>query len=215
MYDDFIKNTNPLIKFLSCLFIILATVLFKTLPSFIVIFIINLIVILMEKNVKTYVKSLKKYSFILILFSLIYIIIVGYYNLYIFIIKMILILNILNVIIETSDFNSLHYTIYKLLFILRVFNVNVDSLSYKITLFIYFFKYYISGSDCVKDIFILNPKRFVIRVIYADQEIKKLDLSLKLNFYRLSKYRITIKDICILLFALTIFIITIYKEVII
>lgn len=214
MYNNYVKSINPFIKLLSLLLLVLSIILSKSLPLFVVLLIISfIIVIVSEKNVKLYVKLFKNIIIKLILITIIYIIVIGYDKVYLFLFKMALIINSITIFCRTTDFMQLHYSINKLLIILRIFRIDTQTISYNIALYLYFFKYYIDSKKKIKNNIKFIPKKVLIKIIYAEEKIRQLDISLKLKFYKLCSFKTNVKDIYILIFFVCLFIATIYKEV--
>ena len=214
MFNDLLKNTNPFIKFLSFVIIIFTIIVSKTLPSIIVITLLSIILILINnKSVKEYVNFLKHIIVILILLTIIYIIVIEYGNVVLFTYKALLLFNVFKIYFDNNKFSDLDYSINMLFKPLEIFKINIDKISYTIVLNIYFIKCYISSKDEAK-FRGFNLKRIIERIVYADEKVKRLDISLKLKFYRLFKYKVTIKDVIIILVFISVFIAAILKEVI-
>ena len=215
MQKRIIKSINPFVRTLSFIIFLFSIVVAKTIPSFIVITLLFIIMIILNnENVKEYVNYLKRSIFLLLLITIVYIIIVGYCNLLIFIYKLLLLMIIIYIMFRNYDFNELDYSINKLVKPLKIFKINVDKLSFSITLNLFFIKYYFEKDKTNWNINKLNPKHFIEKIMYVDENVKKLQLSLKLKFYKINKYSITLKDILILSIFIVVFIATIYKEVI-
>lgn len=215
MQKRIIKSINPFVRTLSFIIFLFSIVVAKTIPSFIVITLLFIIMIILNnENVKEYVNYLKRSIFLLLLITIVYIIIVGYCNLLIFIYKLLLLMIIIYIMFRNYDFNELDYSINKLVKPLKIFKINVDKLSFSITLNLFFIKYYFENDKTNWNINRLNPKHIIEKIMYVDENVKKLQLSLKLKFYKINKYSITLKDILILSIFIVVFIATIYKEVI-
>ena len=99
--------------------------------------------------------------------------------------------------------------------------IDVDIVSYNIVSFIYFIKFYINSKKiilskrknkiCYKFSFKYN---ILPRILFAINELKKIESNLKLNFYEIKVENKNAKSKGLLIAFLLTFIVVIFKEVI-
>lgn len=181
------------------------------------------LLILTNKSVKFYLDSIKNFKLWLLFSFIAYIIIVGnvLYSVR-FIYKVILIILLLTQFSLTITFQSLTNGI-KTLLRLFIKEAYLDKISYNVVSFIYFINFYINSK---KDIlrhynedklirYSFSFKRNVLpRLFLAASKTKKIESSLKIKFYEPKFENKSTKSNIVLFVFLLLFIIVIFKEVI-
>lgn len=198
----FIANSIYLIIFMSILSIIL--------------------LILTNKSVKLYIFFLENVKTWLLFIFIAYIIIFrNVLNSFIFIYKLMLIILIVKQFSLTVNFQSLTSGVKTLLKPLNKFNL--DKLSYDIVIFIYFINFYINSKKEIFTNYTLNKKisyslslkhNILPRLFLTISKINKLESSLRLKFCKIKFEKNNIKSNIILFAFLVLFIIVVFKEVI-
>lgn len=225
MQNNFIKRISPSVRLIILIILLLMIVLAKSLYLMLFLTILILILFLIsEKKVNQCVKTIKKIMFILLFYEFIYIIILGdyrFYNLVLSAYKLILISCLISVVILNVTFNEFHSGLYRLFFSLKKFNIDVEKFTFYLSLSFCFIKEMIFSFDEIKKIQIENGKEKIklknlmqLSLIYSIDRLGKFQDNLKVSFYKLN-YKKTdkISKIVLILF-LIIFVIFIFKEVI-
>ncbi len=225
MLNKYLKRMTTLSKFISIILLIIMIFIAKSTFFILSLTIISTIFLLelgdIEKNVKEYFNTLKKTSFILMFVVLAYIIIIGFNaRILLLIYKMVICVLLIKCLLINSSFEKIDGAIYKLLSPLKKTGLNIDSLSYNLTLYIYFVKYIVDSGDKIKKARKLFGKKgihikelLIPRFLYSLEETNKLENNLKINFYTRRVEKINSNSIVILSIFIILFIISIFKEV--
>lgn len=223
MQNRFIKNITPCVKILITFLIICTLAVAKSLFLIAFITILSLIILIMAGgSVNKYVDFIKKIFiwllFIVIMYIIIYKSITG---LVVFMYKIVLSVTLIDGIISRLDFDELHSGIYGMLTPLRKFNINVESKSFNIALNIVFLKEFLNSSDKISESQLMRNKRsygikyfFFPRLLNSIYYVKNLEDVLQLKFYSLKREKINFKSVISLLLFIFLFVVAIFKEVI-
>ena len=221
--NNLIKGTSPVIRLLIFIMIVFSLVIAKSL--YLVLFITSFVLILCmitPLKANEYVKSFKKYSFVLLILYIIYIIISKEYrmlNMLFIGYKIIVIFILTKVFAKNTSFDEMHEAIYGVLFPLRKFDLEKVSfdLLLSFSLLKIFFDSKIKVQELIKqkEINRFNIiKIFKIRIIDTVKNFESLQDRLKLNFYKVKYKKSNLKSKFILALSIMFFIICIFKEVI-
>lgn len=225
MQNNCFKSINVSTRILIVLLLGLSIFIANSIYLIIFLSILILIsLILTNKNVKNYIYFIKKIKFLLLFILVAYIIIFrNIFGLLIFIYKLILIVLIIKQFTLNINFESLNNGIKTLLRPFHKTKKDLDNLSYNITLMIYFIKFYINTDDKITNMyknkkglnFKLSLKKYILpRVFMTVFEITKLENSMKLKYYKPKFESRNIKSFILLLMCIILFIVVIFKEVI-
>lgn len=173
-----------------------------------------------NKSIKTYLKILKKYSIILFIFTLVYIIIFREYSVFhssIFVLKLILLLIAMYIFSICFEFDELHEAIHGVLIPFKAFNI--EKISYDIAISLYMIKFFFDSKQEIRNKHNNNQRfGFVIfspmRIIYMVNRADRLQTKLKLNHYNLKHNNFNTKSKFWLVFVILFLIVCIIKEVI-
>lgn len=225
MQSNIISKITPKVR-LICLFILsIGLLLAKSI--FLVLFITTLTLILLiitRKRVNTYVNIIKKISILLLFFLFIYIIMFEYnvFNWLIFAYKLIIVTLLFTVFYFNTCFSQLHQAIYGCLKFLEKIKINVESISFDIAITLVFLKSLITNKHMIEGIQKLygkkqlNLKNYILPVfINATIETNEFECHLKTKFYKLSYRKNDSFSKFILIIFVTLFILMLFKEVII
>lgn len=225
MQNNFITKISPIVRIFILIILILILLLAKSL--YLILFITTLTLILFIKTdtkVNLYVKFFKRSFILLLIFIIEYIIIFGLNNLVSIILllyKLLIIVGLVEIYLINTDFKGLHKGLHSLIYPLKKLNVNIEKVSYNMTIMFYFYKFICDSKAKVKGKQILfNKKSFSVkkyilpRIICALEDLENFENSLKINFYKLDNKKIDLKSKIILFIFIVIFIVSVFKEVI-
>ena len=115
----------------------------------------------------------------------------------------------------------MHSGIYRILSPFKIFGVNIDKKSYNFAIDIIFLNEFLYSSDKIEKIQTHNNKKsyrikyFIFpRLLISINYIKNLESSLKLKFYTIKSFKTNFKSILLLILFISLFLMAIYKEVI-
>lgn len=219
------QNNEVTLSFkLLILLLLSATILIaKSLYLILFITVFSLIIIILnEKSVNIYINTLKKHAFLLLFIEIIYIIVCGnIVGSFLFLYKLVLITILIKNIMININFNKLHSAIYTLLIPVLIFKIDLGKISFDITESIYFIKYFMESKRIINQLQDFKNKRkynlkhfWVPRLLYSNNKINLLNVNLEAKFYKLNKEKINIKSYIFLTIFIVIFIIALFKEVI-
>lgn len=224
MSNNIITKISPSIRILILIILILILLLAKSI--YLILFITTLALILLlitGKKVNLYVKTLKKMSIILLIFLIIYIIMFEQYSVIyniVLLVKLIIIVLLVKILFLNMNFSSLHEGVYGILKFLKKYDVNVENLSLDITLSIYFIRFFMNSKDHImkvqniNGIKKINMKNLIMpSIIYSINQLDKLQNNLKIKFYKLRYKKVNIYSKVILILFVLLFIVCIFKEV--
>ena len=174
-------------------------------------------IILTDKSVKEYIYLIKKFKFWLLFIFITYIMFFrNILNSLILCYKFILILFTLKQFSLTVNFESLNDGINSLL--KRIIKNNSSKISYNVTLILYFIKFYINTPDKTNNLYYENKwsfKKYIIPKIYmVINKLTKLENALRLKCYKSKVESFSLKSIILEYLYLLLFIVVIFKEVI-
>lgn len=224
MQNNIISKISPTVRII-CLFI-LSISLFLARSVFLILLITTLTLILMVttgRKVNLYVNTLKKIYILLLFLLIVYIIMFEYniFNILIFTYKLIIVALLFVIFCFNTNFNQLHQSIYGCLKPLKKLNFDIEQLSFDIVLALKFLKILINQKDCVlkKQVTYgkkqLNLKNYIMPIfINSVNEFNELQYDLKTKFYKLSYSSSNIFSKIILILFLILFIVVVFKEVI-
>ncbi len=210
-------------KFMILLFLVLTLMIAKSLYLIILFTIfISIILILVNYNVNKYKNMLKNVIIWLLFVGIIYIIVYGLsLNLLLVLYKTILIFILLDIFSSITTFDQLNSALYVILSPLKLFNKDVYNISFKLTLDILFIKKIISFDNKIlefqtlKNKYKYNVKNYLIpKLMYITKYVKQTEENLILNFYVIKKEKMNIKSILVLNLSFMLFLVAIFKEVI-
>ena len=225
MQNNIITKISPITRIVAFFILTLSLLMAKSI--FLILFITTLTLLLFiitNKKVKLYVKIFKKIVLLLLILLLTYIIMFSQFDIFsifIFAYKLVIISIIITIFILNSNFKSIHEGLYCLLLPLKKLNINIEKISLDVTLSIYFVKFLIESKDKIKKMQIIKGKKIINiknyllpRLIYSTNKLEVLQSNLKIQFYRLNYKKTNLLSKIILILSLLMFIICIYKEVI-
>lgn len=225
MSSNVITRISPSVRMLILIILILSLLLAKSI--YLLLFIITLTLILCiitGKKVNLYVKALKKMSILLLIFIIIYIIIFRQYDIIsicILLVKLIIVVVLFKILFLNMNFCDLHMGIYGILKPLKRYGFNIEKISLDITLSIYFINF-LMESNCeikkvqkINGIKKINVKNLILpSIIYSINQLDKLQSNLKVKFYKLNYKKANISSKIILILFILLFVICVYKEVV-
>lgn len=223
MQNSFINKITVSSRILILVLLICTLFIAKSIFLIISISILTLIIsILTNKSVKLYFNSIKKsISWLLFIFIVYIIIYSSVSNAFIFIYKLILSIVLIKGFLFTVNFNTLNSGIYKILKGFKKLKLDIESISYNITIYIYFLKYLFDSSDRIKKLQNINGKRkygikyfLMPRLLNSINEVNNLENSLKLKYYNINEEKINVRSILLLVVFIILFITALFKEVI-
>lgn len=210
-------------KFMILLFLILTLMIAKSLYliTFFSIFIL-IILILVNYSVKKYKELLKNIIIWLLFVGIVYIIIYGMsLNLLLVLYKTILIFILLDIFSWVTTFDQVNSALYTIFSPLKILNKDVENISFKLTLDIIFIKKILTFDNKIFEVQTLknkykyNIKNYLLpRLMYITKYIKQIEENLILNFYVIKKERMNIKSILVLNLFFMLFLVALFKEVI-
>lgn len=210
-------------KFMILLFLILTLMIAKSLYliTFFSIFIL-IILILVNYSVKKYKELLKNIIIWLLFVGIVYIIIYGIsLNLLLVLYKTILIFILLDIFSWVTTFDQVNSALYTIFSPLKILNKDVENISFKLTLDIIFIKKILTFDNKIfefqtlKNKYKYNIKNYLLpRLMYITKYIKQIEENLILNFYVIKKERMNIKSILVLNLFFMLFLVALFKEVI-
>ena len=222
--NNFIKRVTPLERLLILIIICLCLITAKSI--YLILFITTLTLILLlitDKNIKIYVKSLKKVIPLLLIYLIIYIIVLRKYNILfnlVLLYKILIILILVKIYLLNTSFKDMHYGVYKIINPLKRFNIDTSKISLDFVLSLYFIKCFmgsfesISYSQKLSGVRKYNIKNYFLPVIVCS--INKMNQrieNLKISFYNVNKNS-NIKSKILLILFIILFIVSVFKEVI-
>ncbi len=223
--NNFIKRVAPLERLLILIIICLCLIIAKSI--YLILFITTLTLILLlitDKNIKIYVKSLKKVIPLLLIYLIIYIIVLRKYNILfnlVLLYKILLILILVKIYLLNTSFNEIHYGIYKIINPLKRIHIDTYKISLDFVLSLYFIKCFMDSFESISDSQKLsgvrkyNIKNYVFPVIVCS--INKMNQrieNLKISFYNINEKTSNIKSKILLILFIILFIVCMFKEVI-
>lgn len=225
MSSNAITRISPSVRILILLILILSLLLARSL--YLILFITTLTLILCiitGKKVNLYVKTLKKMSILLLIFLIIYIIIFRQYDIIsigVLLGKLIIVVVLIKILFLNMNFSDLHNGIYGVLKPLKRNNLDIEKFSLDIALSIYFINFLMESKDEIKKVQQMNGikriniKNFILpSVVYSINQLEKLQSNLKVKFYKLNYKNANIYSKLILILFVLLFIVCVYKEVV-
>lgn len=223
MQNKFIGNISTSVKILIQLMLIVILLIAKSIYLILFITVLVLILLILSNiNVKVYIKSLKNSFIWLLFFVLVYIIV--FRNIFVALIltyKLILVILILKSFLVTTNFNKLSDGIYTLIYPLKRTKLNIENLSYKISISLFYIIYYLDSKSKIRSLkkICVNKglyyKNYLVsRVFIAVDDINNLEFQLKLKFYSPKKEKLNFKSYLLLFLFSLLFITAIFKEVV-
>ena len=225
MQNNFITKISPNVRFTVFLLIILILIFANSI--YLIAFTTTLILIMLiltEKKVNQYVNSFKNLIFPLLNLFVLYIIVFKEYNLFstiLFWYKSVLSVVLIDIFIFNTNFKSLNEGVYSFFSALKLLKVNVERFSFDISMSLYFIKIFVDSKQEIlyvqksNGIIKHNIKNYLFsRVIYSINTLNLFQENLKIDLYKLNYAKADFKSKIIFLTFLIIFIICIFKEVI-
>jgi len=223
MRNNIIKTITPSVRILILILLILTLFLSnsKLLTLFVTV-LTFLILILSNRTLNLYIQSIKKSTIWLIFSFAVYIIIYGsIIGSIVFLYKLILTIILIKCFILSTSFNELNSGIYKLLSPLKKFNLNIKHLSFNTSLYTHYIMYLRDSSNIIEKSQVLNNKKsysvkylLLPKIMLSIDSIKNLENHLKLNFYNIKEEKLNTESILLLVVFIILFLIVIFKEVI-
>ena len=221
--NKFIDTISPSVRLIILFLLVFSLIIAKSLYLFLSITIIVLVLyIITNESANEYIKFFKKIYPLLLILLTTYIIIFSEYNLLKIMLvsgKIIISSFMIKVFEVNISFDELHEAIYGMLYMFKKFNIEKFSLDIAFSLCL--IKFWFDSKDQIKEVQILNGKRingitkFIMpRLLFSIDELNKLQLRLKLNFYKLKYKKVNRRSKLALLVAVAFFIVCIFKEVI-
>lgn len=222
MQQRLISNVSATSKLISLFFIILILFMAKSLFLISFITILGIIsIVLSDKNVKLYVDVLKRSLFVLLFFSVIYIIffrdIVG---LFLFIYKLVIIIVFLKSFKLSVNFVELANAFYTILKPFKIIG-NLEKKVHTIVHYICFCDYFLESGINVKKVQLFRKKKinglkykFLPCLFYSIDKVSNLEECLNLNFYSIKKEKQNVKSMFIIMFFIILFVLAFFKEVV-
>lgn len=225
MSNNFMKEISPSVRIISSILLTLSLLLANSIYLIIFITILTVILILLkEDKVNTYVNLLKKCIILLLIILVAYIIVFGEYNIFnavIFLFKIIIILILIKIFILELEFRDLHHGIYGILIPIKIFGINIEKISFKLVVSIYFIKFLFNFNENIEMSQVLSSKRkfnlknnFFPMIINCVNQLETLQDNLKIQLYRLNYKKSNVCSRIIFLLVVFFFIVCIFKEVI-
>lgn len=223
MQDRVVKDITSIARAL--IFILLICTIFIAKSLFLILFltILTLIIIILSNySVNRYRKLLKKCAIWLLFTPIIYIIIYNNANsILIFAYKSIMVIALIDNFLYDITFGEVHNIIYSIIYPLKRTKFDIEEISFRMTINIFFAKsLLLSGnkivnSQLLKNKVNYNVKNFLMPILMiAINETTELEQSLIIKSYTLNKDKNNINsDIMVILFT-SLFIISVFKEVI-
>ena len=224
MQNNIISKISPIVRII-CLFIFSIS-LFIAKSIFLILFITTLTLILMVitgKKVNTYVNIIKKVAILLLFFLIVYIIMFEYnvFNWLIFAYKLIIVTLLFTVFYLNTGFSQLHQCIYGCLKPLEKTKIDVEDISFDIVMALFLLKSLIDNKLKISEIQKkygkrqLNIKNYILPIfINSVNDLEELQCNLKTKFYKLSYRKNNVFSKFILIVFVFLFILVIFKEVI-
>ena len=224
MQNNIISKISPTPRII-CLFI-LSISLFIAKSIFLILCITTLTLIFMiitEKKVNIYVNIIKKISILLLFLLIVYIIMFEYniFNWLFFIYKLIIVTFLFTIFYINTGFNQLHQSIYGCLKPLEKMKMDIEGISFDIVLSLFFLKSLIVNKQRISETQNiygkkqLNLKNYILPIfINSANELNEFQCQLKIKFYKLSYKKSNIFSKFILIVFLILFILVVFKEVI-
>lgn len=225
MQNNFITKVSPSVRLIALLILILTLLLAKSIYLILFITILTLILfVITDEKVNFYVKALKKLSLLLLIFLVAYIIMLKQQNIIsivLFSYKLLVIMVLILILFLNTDFKSMHEGFYGVLLPLKKINLDVEKISLDMTLSIWFIKFLMESKDEIKYSQILKSKKVInIKnlilpcIIYSINKLDILQNNLKIEFYKLKYKRINLRSKILLGMFLMLFVVCLFKEVI-
>ena len=223
MRNKFLDNVLTSVKIIVLFLLIVTICVAKSIYLILSVIVLEIIIMLiLSKSVKEYILFIKKNIFWLLIFLVTYILffrdILGLITLTY---KMILIIILVKLFINMISFESLNSAIYTFITPLKLFKIDVEDCSLNISLSIYFIICFYQSSDYIAKIKRISNKNksfikysLISRILFAQDSVDNKKINLNLKFYSVRKENLNIKSLLLLLIFIAIFIMTIYKEVI-
>lgn len=224
MQDNIIKKISPIVRLIVAIILILCLLMAKSL--YLILFITTFIIFLLvdtDKKVKLYVNITKKIIIILLFILFIYIIMLGKYQLLeilLLVYKTTIITIILAILSANTTFKELHEALYMFFSIFKK-NNQISQFTLDLALTFYFIKTLIFSSEEIKERQVLNGKSkigiknsILPRLIYSIDKLDQFQENLKINFYKINYNKINLKSKIILTIFLIMFVVCIFKEVV-
>lgn len=211
MQNSFLNKINVSVRLLCLILIIICIFLVKSAYLFIFFTLLfTILFILTDKSVKFYVESLKSLKILLLIIYIAYIIIFrNIPTFFVFVCKTVLSILFIKQFDLLMTFEKLNNGIKTLLKPIKI--LDIDSISYNVTLYIYFIKIYINSSN---ENFYCCKFNVFSRFFFTISKLNKLESSLKLKFYKPKFEEKNILSNITLTIFLLLFILVIFKEVI-
>jgi len=226
MQQKWINNISVTSKLVSIFILIVVLLMAKSLMLLgVVTILVAISVFVSNKNVKLYVEVLKNALFLLLFFSVIYIMffrdIIGLFTcLY----KLVLIIVLLKSFKLRVSFVGLSNALYTLFYPLKKFKkyfYNLDKMIYIFVSYLYFCDYFFESGIYIKNVQLFRGKKtndlkykFLPSLFYSSNKVLQLEENLNLNFYELKKEKQDMKSMCVVICFIILFVITLFKEVI-
>lgn len=224
MQDNIITKVSPIVRIIVAIILILCLLMAKSL--YLIFFITTFIIFLLvatDKKVKLYVSIAKKFIIVLLFILFIYIIILGKCKLLevlLLVYKTIFVTLILAILTANTSFKELHQVLYMLFSIFKK-NNQVEKNTFDLIYACYFIKTLIFSGEEIKNTQEINGqskigiKNYILpRFIYSIDKLDQFQDNLKINFYKINYSKVNLKSKIILIIFLIIFVICIFKEVI-
>lgn len=224
MQDNLIKKICPSIRIIINIILIIILLIARSIFLNLVLTILVLILlILSDFDIKIYLNLIKKFIPWLIFVFLTYIIIyVDILGALILLYKFILIIIVFRMFTFSMNFNDLNSGVYTIISPLNRLGLDSSTISFNITLYIYYLIYLSnSGNKIIKSQTINNKVKYNVRhllipsLILSNNNINELKDYLKLNFYNVKKENINFKSKLLLSLFVVLLVISVFKEVVI
>lgn len=225
MQNNFITKISPSVRIIVLMLLILSLLFAKSI--YLILFITTLILVLVaitDKKVNLYVKALKKVSLLLLIFLILYIIMFRQYDIFLIILllyKCLLIVVLFKVFLFNIDLKSMHEGLYGVFLPLKKLKMNVEIFSLDVILSIYFISFLIESKYKIKYVQkirgkrMFNIKNYILpRLLYSINKLDRLQENLKIKLYKLNYKKADLKSKFIFILFFVLFIICIFKEVV-
>ena len=223
--NSLLKDVVPIVKVLMLMVLIIGIIIARNIYLILFITTISLIIFIKSDiTFRQYLNSLKAVMFTLIIFLVAYLFAVSEYkisNIILFEYKILLALFIIKTFKANFNFGEMHHAIYTIIFPLKITNLNIQKLSLNITLLLCFFNYFVNAKS---EIIMLQRHNGIIKITFKEMflpmllrainNLSKLKLNLKANYYKMHCSNFNIKSKIILLICLLFFAVCVLKEVI-
>lgn len=220
MHRITLVQSNPLVKMISLLCMILMIVFSKSPLFIIVITLMTFIgVLINSKSLKYYVHNIVNICPMIVFIVLLVLFTVKDVNYIMFIYKTILLSMLIVSFMILSSFDGLNSSLYILLKPLSIIGLDVEKISFNISISIYYLLFFINSKDNVRminkknNIHSINPKYFISRLLMTNERIANFKLSLKLKFYRVKRCTFSKADIVFIVVFVLFTIFAFIKEV--